>query len=163
MSVAGTPVGETGNAHLACLHVELRDKLLHIMCKILHTLLRLYLHELLLRTCHTHLSASTPPVEYGKRNGKATVLLSHRSLISTGQGVSRLRQTELEIYVGLQSRIGLCICKVAAGLLAYALIVHRIGAVLHCHFKSLGKGDRKIRDTVGQQKGYECILPQPEK
>ena len=162
MPVAGTPVGETGNTHLACLHVELRDKLLHIMRKILHTLLRLYLHELQLRTCHTHLSASTPPIEYGQRNGKTSVLLGHRPLISTVQGVSRLRQTELEIYVGLQSRIGLCICKVAAGLLAYALVVHRVGAVLHCHFKRLGKGDCKIGDTVGQQKGYICILPQPE-
>ena len=107
MAVFGTLPREGGNAHLACLHVELRHEFLHVLAEVLHALLCLYVGKFLLRTCHTHLALAASPVEDGQGEGDTCVLLGEGVRICLAHGVARLRETELQVYVGLEARIGL--------------------------------------------------------
>ena len=113
-----------------CLQVELLHQFADVQVEVRLVLLHLCLHQVAVALGYPHLSLATPPVEDGQRDTEADVLLVHGVAPGILPAVGRLRQTEAQVDIGLQTGIGAGLCHGTLALQPAALHVLDVGAVL---------------------------------
>ena len=121
--------GQRRYAYLTGLHIELHHEFLYILPEIVHALFGGSLSKRELRFSLLHLSPATSPIKDRHRKRDARIFLMHEMAERLADVLTRLRQSELHIEIGLHPCVGLSIGEIAFSLLDDTVVIFRIRTV----------------------------------